>query len=125
MFDPDDNLAKKVEMYKGLAKENPSVDVGMLMLNALSEKQNFVSTKKKWWIYTISSSIPMSGFLFAFYYYFKSEDDAQQVAWIAIILTVCSVLMYWAIGKAALSGSGTSLQQIQQITPTQIQQTFQ
>src|SRR5579863_10281866 len=95
----EEELAKQVETYQSLGKENPQVDVGMLMLNALQNaKQNNVSTKAKWWIYTISSSIPLSGFLFAFYYYFKDEDDAKQVAWIAIGLTILSVLVYWALG---------------------------
>jgi len=117
------DLAKQVEVYKDLGQENPNVDVGMLMLNALQNaKQNNVSTKAKWWIYTISSSIPLSGFLFAFYYYFKDEDDAKQVAWIAIALTVLSVIVYWALGAATLSGTGQSLQGIEQIKPSQIQQ---
>jgi hypothetical protein len=119
----EEELAKQIETYKNLGKQSPNVDVGMLMLNALQNaKQNNVSTKAKWWIYTISSSIPMSGFLFAFYYYFKEEDDAKQVAWIAIFLTVLSVLVFWGLGKLTLSGSGQSLQGIEQIKPSQIQQ---
>lgn len=122
----EEELAKQVEIYKDLGKENPQVDVGMLMMNALQNaKQNNVSTKAKWWIYTISSSIPMSGFLFAFYYYFKDEDDAKQVAWTAIFLTVLCVIVYWALGKATLSGSGQSLQGIEQIKPSDIQQLSQ
>ena len=121
----EDKLAKQVEEYAKIAKENPNVNVGLLMMNALqTEKQNNVSSKAKWWVYTISSSIPMSGFLFAFYYYFKDEDDAKQVAWIAIFLTLLSLLMYWILGKAAFSGSGASIQQIQQITPAEIHNTL-
>lgn len=122
----EEDLAKKVETYQSLGKENSQVDVGMLMLNALQNaKQNNVSTKAKWWVYTISSSIPMSGFLFAFYYYFKDEDDAKQVAWIAIGLTILCVLTFWFLGKATLSGSGQTLQGIQQIKPSDIQQLSQ
>ncbi len=124
---PDEELAKKFQSYQEVAKDNPNVDVGMLMLNALqTQKQNYVSTKKKWWIYTISSSIPMSGFLFAiYYYYFGEEDDSRQVAWISIGLTLFSTFMYWALAKATFSGTGASVQQIQQIKPSDIMQLTQ
>ena len=51
----DEELAKKIADYQAAAKNNPNVDVGMLMLNALqTQKQNMVSTKAKRWAYLIS-----------------------------------------------------------------------
>lgn len=123
-MDADEQLAKQVQEYQSLAQENPNINVGMLMMNALSsQKQNLVSIKSKRWAYTISLGAPPFGFLFALKYYaFSDEDDAKQVAWTCIILTVVSVLMFWLASKLLLSGSGTSLQQIQQIKPSDIQQ---
>lgn len=125
-MDGDQNLEKKVELYKDLAKTNPNVDVGMLMMNALNNaKQTTVSTKAKRWAYTIALGVPPFGLLVALKYYFGEEDDAKTVAWTCIILTVVSLLVFWLGSKLLLSGSGTSLQQIQQIKPSDIQQITQ
>ncbi len=121
-----DKLEQEVSEYAKLAKENSNIDVASLMLHALNEKSNKVSSKMKWWVYMLSVGLPMVGFLFAAYYYFFSDkDDAQQVANICIFLSILCVGIFWITGKIMLSGSGTSLNQIEQITPQEIHDTIQ
>src|ERR1700691_5481934 len=97
MLDSDQELAKKIESYQALGKENPNVDVSMLMMNALNtQSQNSVSTKAKRWAYLISISAPPIGLLWAAkYYFFSDEDDAKQVAWICILLTFGAILAFY------------------------------
>lgn len=122
-MDPDQDLSKKVELYQEVAKANPNVNMGLLMMNALqTEKQNSVSVKQKRWAYLISIGVPPFGFLLALKYFWADEVDAREVAWTCVVLTIISVLMFWLGSKLLLSGSGTSLDQIQKITPSQIQQ---
>jgi len=122
-MNPDKDLEKKIDLYQSVAKENPNVDVGMLMLNALqNEDKNKVPGKWKKWGYFISISAPPFGLLFALKYFFSDEDDAKDVAWMCVTLTAVSLLLF-AIGfKLMMSSAGTSLDQIQKITPQQIQE---
>ena len=122
----DTKLEKQVSEYAALAKENPNIDAASLMINAMSQQGHSVSPRAKHWAYLISIGMPPLGLLFALkYYVFSDEDDAKTVALICIALTVVSVAFFWLIGSMMLSGSGTSLQQIQQINPKMIQQTLQ
>jgi Na+-driven multidrug efflux pump len=93
------------------------------MLNALqNEDKNKVSSKMKRWAYLVSLGAPPFGLLFALKLFFSDEDDARDVAWMCVTLTAVSVLLF-AVGlKLIMSGSGTSLDQIQKITPQQIQE---
>jgi hypothetical protein len=122
-MNPEKDLEKKINLYQDAAKQNPNVDVGMLMLNALqNEDKNKVSSKMKRWAYLVSLGAPPFGLLFALKLFFSDEDDARDVAWMCITLTAISVLLF-AVGlKLMMSGSGTSLDQIQKITPQQIQE---
>jgi len=123
----DADLAQKVKDYQEAAKNNPNVDIGALMLNALqTQDQNKVSSKAKKWAYLISISVPPFGLLFALkYFMFSDEADAQEVAWTCVILTAVCVALFWIGGKLLLSSSGTSMQQIQQIKPSDIYQLTQ
>lgn len=123
----DSDLAQKVKEYQEAAKNNPNVDIGALMLNALqSQDQNKVSSKAKKWAYLISISIPPFGLLFALkYFMFSDESDAQEVAWTCVALTAICVFIFWIGGKLLLSSSGTSVEQIQQIKPSDIYQLTQ
>ena len=122
-MNPEKDLEKKINLYQDAAKQNPNVDVGMLMLNALqNEDKNKVSSKMKRWAYLVSLGAPPFGLLFALKLFFSDEDDARDVAWMCVTLTAVSVLLF-AVGlKLIMSGSGTSLDQIQKITPQQIQE---
>src|SRR6185369_1354563 len=114
------------EVYSELGKQNPKVDVAMLMMNALTnEKQNSVSVKAKRWAYLVSLGLPPFGFLFALKFFWGEEDDAKSVAWTCIVLTIIAVFLFWVGGKLLLSGSGSSLEQIQQIKPKDVQQFYQ
>jgi hypothetical protein len=122
----DDELAKKVEEYTKVAKQHPNVDIGMLMMNALAtEKQNTVPSKSKRWAYLVSIGVPPFGFIFALKYFWSDLDDAKEVAWTCVVLTVIATAAFWIGGKLMLSSSGTSIQQIEQIKPSDIQQGFQ
>jgi hypothetical protein len=125
-MDKDKQLSSQIEQYQQVAKENPNVDIGLLMMNALqNQKENSVSPKAKRWAYLISIGVPPFGFFWALKYFWSDQDDAKDVAWTCIVLTIISVIMFWVGGSLLLSGSGTSLQQIQQIKPSDIQQGFQ
>ncbi|MBI5530532.1 MAG: hypothetical protein HY918_03455 [Candidatus Doudnabacteria bacterium] len=125
-MDKDKKLEKQINEFQSLGKENPKIDVGMLMLNALqSQKQNEVPAKTKRWAYLISIGAPPFGILFAVKYFFSDEDDARQVAWSCVVLTVLALLMWWVFAKLLFSGSGTSLQQVEQIKPSDIMQLTQ
>ena len=95
-MDIDDKLAKKVDLYASVAKENPNVDIGALMLNALeTQNRNLVSGKAKKWAYLVSIGAPPFGLLFAVKYFFDDKDDADSVAWVCVILTAFSLLIYY------------------------------
>ena len=122
----EEKLEKQVEDYSKIAKENPNVDIGLLMASALqNQKSNAVTPKAKRWAYLVSVGLPPFGLLFALRYYFAEQDDAKQVAWVCVILTVVSVFIFWLSAKLFFSGSGASLEQIQQIKPSDIQQLYQ
>ena len=121
----DEELAKKVELYQSLGKENPNVDVSMLMLNALNnQRSNLVSGKAKKWAYLVSISLPPIGLLFALRYYMGDEDDAKEVAWMCVILTGVAIVMFVVGAKLMFSSSGANVQQIEQITPQEIHDTL-
>lgn len=125
-MDPNQKLERQFQDYQNLAKENKNIDVASLMLNAIqNQNQNVVSSKTKKWAYLISVGLPPFGLLFALKFYFSEEDDAKNVAYMCIVLTIVSVLLFYFLMKVVLSGSGTSLQQIQQIKPSDIQQLTQ
>ena len=42
-MNPDEEIAKKVEIYEGLAKENPNIDIGLLAMNALITQKCFLA----------------------------------------------------------------------------------
>ncbi len=121
----DNKLEQQVSEYAKLAKESPNIDVASLMLNALNKKENLVSGKTKKWAYLISVGLPPFGLLFALkFYFFSGEDDASSVGNICVILTVLAMAFMWFTFKTMLSSGGTSLQQLQQITPQEIQSTL-
>ncbi len=125
MADKEQELTKKFQEYQSLAKSNPNINVGMLMMSALSgEKQNRVEIKAKRLAYFVSIALPPFGFFFALKYLFDDKDDSKQVAWTCIILTVLAVLSFWVFGKLFFSGSGANVQQIQQIKPADLQSLY-
>jgi len=98
----------------------------LLMANALqNQRTNTVSAKAKHWAYLIAVGVPPFGLFFAAKYYMSDEDDAKEVGRMCIILTVISVVMFFAFGKLFFSSAGVTPQQIEQIKPSDIQQLYQ
>lgn len=123
----EEQLSRTVQTYQIAAKENPNINVAMLMASALAnEKQNVVPAKTKKWAYLISVALPPLGLFYAVkYYFFEDKDDSKQVAYSCIFLTILSLLLIWGTGKLFSSGPGPSIQQIEQIKPIDIQQILQ
>jgi hypothetical protein len=119
-------LESEIAEYAAMAKENKNIDVAALMINAIkSQDQNLVSPRAKKWAYLISIGVPPLGLLFALRYYFGEQDDATRVANICVALTAVSVAVFYITLKLFVSSSGTSVQQIEQISPAQIHELTQ
>ena len=125
-FDNDANLQQKISTYQEVARENPNVDVSMLMMNALeNQKLNMVSAKAKHWAYLVSISVPPLGLLWAANYYFSDKDDGKQVAYTCVLLTIIALLLFWGSYKAFFGSASSTLNQVQKITPSQVMQLTQ
>jgi len=119
----DKDLEKKIETYQELGKENPNVDVSMLMMNALQNESSSKSSSKSFrWPYLISIGLPPFGLIFAIKYYFSDDENDKQAAKICLLLTIISVIVVYISTKIIFSSSGTNLQQIEQIKPQDIYQ---
>lgn len=122
----DQELSKKFETYQQLAKENPNVDINLLMSSALANEDAKAKTGKSYrWPYLIALGVPPLGLVFAVKYYLSGEEDDKNAANICVALTVISLLLFFALGKIMFSSSGTSLQQVEQIKPSDAIQLLQ
>src|SRR6185503_20528372 len=106
----EEQLSKKVEEYQKLAKENPNVDVSMLMMNALAQEDSGkTKTKSYRWAYLISAGLPPFGLIYVIMYYFSDNDEDKTAANICLLLTAISLFVFAISLKVLLSGSGASL----------------
>ena len=122
----ENKLAKELEAYKELAKQDKKIDVASLMINALEKHQaNLLSDKQKRWAYLVSLALPPFGLIFALKFYFSGKDDGEQTAWICGALTALSVFLLILFIKVLISSSSINLNQIEQIKPADIQQLYQ
>lgn len=123
----DEQLAKQIKEYQDLGKENPNVDVNMLMMNALTtENKKFENRKSYKWPYIIALGLPPLGLIFSIKYYFFSDDEEDKRAGnICVLLTVLSVVLLLVMGKIMFSTAGVTPQQIEQINPAQVRQELQ
>lgn len=122
----DENLEKELKTYQEIAKENPNVDVNMLMMNALQTENSKLGSGKSYkWPYMIAISLPPIGLLFALKYYYSDDEQDKTAAKLCVLLTVVSVIMFFALGKSLFSSSGASMKQIEQITPQDIHEAVQ
>ena len=124
------NLEKKLEdelkHYQELGQKNPEVDAQMLMMNALqNRKANLVSPRAKKWAYLLSIGLPPFGLFCALRYFFGDEDDAKQAALVCTLLTVIGIVGLWLFGKILFSGSGVTIEQLQQINPKDLRELAQ
>lgn len=121
----DEQLQNLVDEYSELAKDK-KIDVASLMLNALQQQdQNRLSLRTKRWVYLVSIGLPPLGYLIAFYLYFKEESDAKQTSYICVGLTTFSFIMTIIFFQAFLKTSGTNVDQLKQIKPTDVYQLTQ
>ena len=122
----DEQLEKQIKDYQDLAKQNPGVNVNMLMMNALaSEAVKVKNTKSRKWPYLISLGAPPFGLFFALKYYFSGDEDDKTAANICVLLTIVSFLLLYVFSKMLFSSAGVTPQQIEQITPQEIHDTLQ
>ena len=122
----EEELAAQIKTYAELAQKDKRVDVAGLALAALqSHESNMLSPKEKRISYLISLSLPPLGLVWAFKFYFSGKSDGKHAAYVNVALTVISLILLLVLGKTLISGSGTSIQQIQQIQPQDYQQFLQ
>lgn len=122
----EQELAEQIKKYQELASQNKNVDLAGLALNALNQHEtNLLSRKEKRWAYLISFALPPFGLLFAAKFYMSDKRDGKQGAYVCIALTAASLVLSALIIKLLFAGSGTNLQQIQQIKLQNIQQLYQ
>jgi len=117
----EQDLAKKVEEYQKLGKENPNVDVSLLMMNALAQEDAGKTKPKSYrWPYLVSIGLPPFGLIYVVIYYLSDDERDKTAAKFCLLLTVLSLIIFVVSFKALLSGSGTSVEQIQQIKPSDV-----
>lgn len=121
-MDKEKGISDQIKKYQDLAKDDKSIDIASLALSGLQGPGNLVSPKSKTRAYIVSLLFPPIGILIAVYYFFRDEQDSNTVAWISLALTGTVLLLFWISFKALLSGSGVSLDQIEQIDPEEIRQ---
>ena len=124
----EEKIAEQIKAYQEAAKDSPKVDVASLMINALEQSaQNRISSKQKHWAYLIALSAPPLGLIFAAKFWFvdAEKEDSRNAAYICIGLTVFSIVLFMVFMKIFFSSSGTSVQQIEQIHPSDIYQLTQ
>ena len=116
----DQKLDEIVTEYADLAKDK-NIDVAALMMNALKQAdENRLSSKTKRWAYLISLGIPPLGLGFALWFCFSDKSDGKSAAIACVLLTVFSIIGSIIFINMFFSGSGTSVEQIQQIKPADI-----
>lgn len=122
----DEKLTKQLAEYHELAKVDKKIDVASLMINALqSQELNNLSGKQKRWAYLISLAVPPFGLIFAIKFYYSGKDDGEQAAWICGALTAFSIFVFILFARLIFTGSGLSLDQVNKIKPSDIQQLVQ
>ncbi len=124
-METDKQLEQRFTELQKVAAENKNVDIASLMLHSLDQSnQHIIPIKQKRWAYTISLGLPPLGLFFAARYYFGSEDDGKQTAYMCILLTVASIVIAGIMIGSVFSTAGVSPKQIEQIKPADILQLY-
>lgn len=117
----EEKLAEEIARIQKLAAENPGVDANLLIERLLArEQQSSLPAKETTKAYMLSLLVPPLGIYYAFKFFFRPEPVARRAAWICLILTALSLFILWALGNTLFSAA-PQLQQIQNLTPQQIQ----
>jgi hypothetical protein len=118
----DIELAKQLEQLRAEAAGDKKVDISTLMLNALEkERENRLPTRQKNMAYFISITFPPFGLIYAIKFYFSGASDGKRTALYCVLLTIFVIVLTTFVFNIILSSSGTSLEQIQKIKPSDIQ----
>lgn len=128
MSSAEEKLAEELKAYQNAAKGENKVDLSALMISALERsEQNRLSPSQKRWAYLVSLGMPPLGLLFALKFFLadKDKEDANSAGWVCVILTAFAIIMMVVFMKAFFSTAGTSVQQIEQINPQQVNQLLQ
>ncbi len=122
----DEDLVKQLKEYQELKSTNPNVDVNLLMLNALDNatKEQVQKTPSRFIPFSLSFGLPPIGLFIAIKYWTGTEQD-KQTAKICVLLTVVSIILFFAFSKLIFSSSGASINQINNIKAQDIQQLVQ
>ena len=103
----EDQLAKQIKQFQELAKQNKNVDVAALAISALhSHQANVLTSKEKRWAYIIALSAPPFGLFYAAKFYFSEKDDGVDAAFMCVILTFLSIILFVLLIK--FSGSSNN-----------------
>lgn len=122
----DQDLQKKLDMYKAMAAADPNIDVSKLMADALeADQENNLTSKEKIRAYMISLILPPFGLIYAIKFYFSGKSDGKKAALFCALLTIFTIFISTVLLNAILSAGNTNVQQLQQINPNQIQGLFQ
>lgn len=119
IYMPAENLNQQIEALQELKKQNPDVDVDALMLSALHQHSTLTEKPKSYkWAYLISLGVPPFGFFFAIKFFMSGEQKDRDAAFVCLILTGISIILFVSIAKM-FAGSGVS--SINQLTPADVQ----
>lgn len=94
-------------------------------IDLLLSDKNKVDKKGKRWAFLFSITFPPLGLICAARYFLGSEDDAHEAGWWCVGLTILSLVLFTIFFKLMLSSAGTSVDQINQIKPSDIEQLLQ
>ena len=122
----DKDLTKKIQEYTELAKNDPNVDINALMLSAFDSEHRAVSEAKSYkWAYLISVGAPPFGAIYAVKYFLSGDARDKTAAYVCLILTAISIIFFALTLKTFTASSGVSLDQIQQINSSDVQELVQ
>jgi len=116
-----DKLHEQFKLYQEMAKQDKSIDVAGLMMQALDTKdKNYIPSGKKRIAYLVSMGFPPFGLVYALQFWFSDKEDGPQAAVICVVLTAMAVILLVVMTGALFSGSGVTSDQLQQINPEDI-----
>lgn len=111
----EQELADQIKNLQAIKKQNKEVDVSSLALSALQNYQvSMLTPKEKRIAYLVSLGLPPAGLFYAAKFFFSDKSDGKTAAYMCLVLTLVSVIAFFAFSGALFSGSG--------LTPAQIKQ---
>ncbi len=122
----EQDLEKQINTFKEVAQENPGVDVNLLMANALEvESQKRGQGKSYKWAYVVALGFPPFGLVYTIKYYINGDEEDNRAGKVCALLTVISVILFFAFIKIFFSSASISPKQLEQLQPADIMQLYQ